>query len=210
MNKGWAFTTIKIIKSGCLLVATLTGVNLITAKVAVNQLNPLSIITSQPALAQPIRPNDVWQLVYQRLPNFPLENQYISKETGKVATNNNLVSRLIRYHTFVKGRPPNYRFDWKLTLADYLGANDRLVESVYPGYDTLQTNPMEGDRAAINRLNRAQREALVNTLVSIFNPDYQKLSTPSPNPTPTVSPQSTPKPQRRLTLPKPGDAQLLK
>jgi len=61
----------------------------------------------QPAVAQRISPGDVWQLVYQQLPDFPKENQYITKASGRVAENNTLASRLIRYHIYVKERAPN-------------------------------------------------------------------------------------------------------
>ncbi len=118
--------------------------------------------------------------MYEKLPDLPIENNYISKETGKVDPNNTLVGRLIRYHVFVKGRPPNYRFDWKLSLADYLGATpDYLVESVYPGNDVLRSNPMEQDRAAIQRLNRVQRDALVQALVDVFTENSGGGRTPT-------------------------------
>ena len=122
-----------------------------------------------PALAQRISPSDIWHLVYQKLPNLPKNNQYISKETGKVAENNTLASRLIRYHIYVKGRVPIYRFDWKLTLADYLNANEVIYEASYPGNDSLRENPLEGDRAAIAKLTADQRNDLVQVLVNIFN-----------------------------------------
>lgn len=167
---------------------------------------------SQPAIAQRVIPQEVWKQVYQRLPDLPLENQYISKETGEVAAENTLVSRLIRYHLYIKNRPPNYRLDWKLTLADYLGVNEYFIEAQYPGNDILRANPLEGDRTAIGRLNRSQRDALVETLVSIFNPQYQeaiKAPTPSPTPKPSAAP-SPDNTRDSLRLPKPGDAQLLK
>lgn len=144
---------------------------LLTA-LAVATLLTVSVVnlsTIQPAVAQRISPGDVWQKVYQQLPDFPKENQYISKETGKVAENNTLASRLIRYHIYVKERAPNYRLDWKFTLADYLGANEIMYESSYPGNDTLRQNPIEGDRAAISRLSRKQRNELVQVLTNIFN-----------------------------------------
>ena len=168
-------------------------------------LHPTSFLL-HPANAQIVRTENVWQQVYQRLPDLPRENQYISKETGKAATENTLVSRLIRYHVYVKSRPPNYRLDWKLTLADYLGANELIVESVYPGYDSLRKNPLEGDRAAVSRMNRAQRDALVQVLVSFFGGNAQNATTPPPS-TSSPAPQATP---QRRQLPQPGDAQLLK
>ncbi|MEG4108844.1 hypothetical protein [Microcoleus sp. S13_C5] len=154
--------------------------------------------------APQVRVQDAWKLVYEKLPDFPIENNYISKETGKVDPTNTLVGRLIRYHVFVKGRPPNYRFDWKLSLADYLGATpDYLVESVYPGKDVLRSNPMEQDRAAIQRLNRAQRDALVQALVDVFTENSGGGRTPAGE-----------KPQGRsnspeIPQPQPGDAKLL-
>lgn len=155
----------------------------------------------QETKAAPVRPQEVWRFVYQYLPDFPLENTYIAKETGKVASENTLAGRLIRYHVYVKGRPPNYRFDWKLTLADYLGITpDYLLEDVYPGADSLQKNPMERDAEVLRSLNRAQRDALVQVLVDIFNGNSPQ-TIPSKSKTP---PASTPLPQ-----PKPGDAKLL-
>ncbi len=151
---------------------------------------PTSLLGSQPAIAQRFIPSDVWQQVYQQLPNFPRENKYISKETGKVAENNTLVSRLIRYHVYVKGRAPNYRLDWKLTLADYLGANEIMYDSSYPGNDLLKQNPIDGDRAAIKRLNHQQRDALVQALANVFNPN-QNTSAPTPD-TSSQSHETTP------------------
>ncbi|MGK7918492.1 MAG: hypothetical protein AB4080_00580 [Trichodesmium sp.] len=165
-----------------------------------NSEYPLKIVQRR------VRPTDVWPFVYEKIPDLPLENDYISQETGEVDKENTLISRLIRYHFYVKGRAPNYRFDWKLTLADYLGANDYLQSSVYPGYDSLTENPMNGDREAIKSLTRSQRNALVNRLVDIFDGD--------PNP-PSIgevenqdnSRQSSP---QAPIVPQPGDADLLK
>ncbi len=129
----------------------------------------LGFLQQPPAIAQSVRISDAWQQVYQQLPDLPLENQYINRQTGKVDPENTLIRRLISYHTYVKGRPPNYRLDWKLTLADYLGANEWIREESYPGHDTLRQNPLEGDRAAIERLSRNQRNALVQALVNVFS-----------------------------------------
>ncbi len=128
------------------------------------------IIGIQRAIAQrSTNSRDIAQKVYQKLPDLPRENQYISKETGKVAINNTLVSRMVGYHFYLKGRAPNYRFDWKLTLADYLGANEIMYDTSYPGHDSLRKNPLQGDRTAIKKLSRRQRNALVQTLVDYFN-----------------------------------------
>ncbi|NJM63981.1 MAG: hypothetical protein HC849_33735, partial [Oscillatoriales cyanobacterium RU_3_3] len=116
-----------------------------------------------------------------------------------------LVARLIRYHVFVKGRPPNFRFDWKLSLADYLGATpDYLVESVYPGGDLLRENPMERDRAVIQSLNRVQRDALVQALVDVFTGNSGNARTPVAGGETEGRSNSPSNPQ-----PQPGDAKLL-
>ncbi|MEA5626278.1 hypothetical protein [Nostoc sp. UHCC 0251] len=162
-----------------------------------------NLFSIQAVYAQRITPGDVWQEVYQQLPDLPRENKYISKENGQVAENNTLVNRLIRYHVYTKGRAPIYRLDWKLTLADYLGANEIMYDASYPGNDTLRQNPMEGDRKAITRLTRSQRDALVQVLVNIFNPT-QNTQSPSPNTAPSPNTSTTPQSPQR------GGAELLK
>ena len=178
-----------------LTVGALTGICLLLWKVEVRDSGILKLIGVQPATAQFLIPQDAWRQVYERLPDLPRENQYVSRETGKVDPDDTLVSRLIRYHVKVKLRPPNYRFDWKLTLADYLGVNEYLVESGYPSNNTLRENPMEGDRKAIQKLTRAQREALVDVLVSILNPNRTNPKAPTPKTSP--SPPTTPTPVER-------------
>jgi hypothetical protein len=166
------------------------------------------LLLAQPIGAQDVRVSDAWQQVYQKLPDFPRENQYISRESGKVAENNTLMGRLIRYHIYSKSRPVNFRLDWKLTLADYLGANERMSAATYPSADTLRTNPLQGDVAVIRSLDRTQRDVLVQTLVDVFTPK-NNVSTPlvTPSPQPSTPPAITPvAPQRE---PRPGDAQLL-
>ena len=121
-------------------------------------------------ISQRIRRKDIWQEVQKQLPDLPLENQYISSATGEVSESNTLVQRMIEYHNFRKGRSPQSRFDWKMTLADYLGINEVMVIETYPGKGKLKTNPIEGDRAAIRAMDRQQRQQLVNTIVSLYNP----------------------------------------
>lgn len=148
--------------------------------------------------------------VYQLIPELPLENQYVSSVTGDVAVNNTLISRLINYHTFIKGRTPIFRLDWKLTLADYLGVNERVNLETYPGTETLTVNPAETDIEIIRGLNRAQRDRLVDALVSVFAPAPSEQ--PSPQPTPAVESSPVPTPSGSRVgppQPRPGDAQLL-
>lgn len=162
------------------------------------------------AQAQRFDPDQVWRQIYEQHPDLPLENQYRNQETGETVPENTLIGRFIRYHIYVKGRPPFYRLDWKISLADYLGVNDFIFEPTYPSADTLDPNPRDGDIAAIQSLNRAQREALVQSLVDIFgvvvSPNASPASpTPSPSPTPSA-PRSAPLPRS----PQPGDADLLR
>jgi hypothetical protein len=129
---------------------------------------PTSSASAQSTVAPRVRTDGVWRQIYQHLPDLPLENQYVNKESGKVDPDNTLIGRLIRYHVYVKGRPPFYRLDWKMTLADYLEINEVMDEAIYPSSDTLRKNPTAGDVAAIKKLNRAQRDALVQALVDAF------------------------------------------
>lgn len=172
----------------------------------------------QPAGAQQrfLRIEEAAAQVYALQPDLPLENQYENRNTGRVSDRNTLISRLIRYHSYVKGRPATYRLDWKLTLADYLGANERVVASTYPGNDTLRPSPLAGDVAAINRLSRDQRDRLVQTLVDVYSAATPAESpaapaapvVPVPNPSPVSPAPSRPAPPS-LQSPRSGDAQLL-
>ena len=119
------------------------------------------------------RIQDAWQQIYQKLPDLPRENQYVNRETGKVDPNNTLVSRLIRYHYYVKGRPVNLRLDWKFTFADFLDLNEPINPTGYPGSENLRQNPFERDREILRQLNRTQREALIQALVDVFSPSPQ-------------------------------------
>ena len=96
------------------------------------------VAIAQPPQTRVVRIRDVWQQVYQQMPDLPKENNYVSLENGEVAAEDTLIGRLIRYHVYVKGRSPLSRFDWKLTLADYLGVNEAMLESQYPGAGSLQ------------------------------------------------------------------------
>ncbi|MCC5634580.1 hypothetical protein LC593_01695 [Nostoc sp. CHAB 5844] len=183
--------------NSALIIALIVGG--LVVSLGTSQSHHSSFISIQPAVAQRISPSDVWQLVYQQLPDLPKENKYINKESGRVAESNTLANRVIRYHVYVKERSPIYRLDWKLTMADYLGANEIMYDTTYPGNDTLRQNPLEGDRQAIARLSRPQRDALVQTLVNIFNPNSQNTSNQS-------SPSTSTTPQKPQT----GGADLLK
>ena len=176
---------------------------------ALNPVLTAQIESSRPD-SQRFRIYDAWRAIYDLIPELPLENQYISTETGEPSTNNTLIDRLIRYHVFIKGRPPSSRLDWKFTLADYLGANEPILAFRYPGHDDLNTNPLQGDIAAIAQLNRLQREALIDALVSTFtNAEQGTTAVPNENPTrapnPVIEEDSTLSP----VIVGPGAAELL-
>ena len=102
--------------------------------------------------------------VYEQLPDLPLENHYMSTETGDVETTNTLVYRLLQYHLRVQSRPLGSRFDWKLTLADYLGANEWMDDRLYPDR-FLETNPYSHDIEVVRTFNRQQRDDLVSAIL---------------------------------------------
>ena len=166
---------------------------------------PASVVAQQrPSRA---RVRDMWRKVYEQMPDLPRENDYVNAESGEVASDNTLIDRLIRYHVYVKGRPAQFRLDWKLTLADYLGANERIPLERYPGSDVLKTHPIEGDREAIASLSRQQRDRLVHTLVGLFNPNYTELIR-NDNTADTSDASNSNAPQLPQQ-PRPGDARLL-
>jgi hypothetical protein len=164
------------------------------------------------ASAQLTSPPDVAQFVYKRVPTLAQENQYIRSENNKQAVESTLVSRMVQYHNSTKGRSPNYRLDWKITLADYLGLNEVIQPETYPGYAFLKKNPLESDRIVIQKLNASQRNALVQALVDAFTGSQAtaaiKSSTP---PVPQAKPKPVPAYRPTLNpLPTPGSANSLK
>ncbi|WP_264327706.1 hypothetical protein [Romeriopsis navalis] len=161
-----------------------------------------------PATAQRFRVGDAWQLVYQQLPTLPSENQYIAVETKQPDRKNTFVGRLISYHLYVKGRPKSLRLDWKHTIADYLGANEAIDEVTYPTQKRLRTNPLEGDRAVLQNLTRAERDQLIQVLIETLSARRQPPAKSQP-----VRVQPSPRPVMPVippTAPQPGGADLLR
>lgn len=128
-----------------------------------------------------VNPRQVAQALYRELPDFPRENHYLRRDNRRPAPESTLLERFITYHTVVKGRSPLSRFDWLISLADYLGVNDFLSPETYPGRSYLTTNPMEQDVAAMRQLNRRQRQALVNALTAFYT-RQAGLPTATPQP----------------------------
>jgi hypothetical protein len=161
-----------------------------------------------PVHAQTLSPEKVAREVYEQMPTLAQENEYTRAETNEIDRDNTLISRIVRYHQYVKARPTAFRLDWKLTLADYLGVNEIIQESRYPGYSTLTKNPLEKDREAINSLTFEQRQQLVDLLVSIYKP--KKETSSNLNSSPETNPSSLEKPHNSdFQLPTPGGADLL-
>ncbi len=148
-----------------------------------------------------LRPEAVAADVYQSLTYLPKSNDFKRSDTGEVNSESTLVSRFIRYHQDIKKRATEFRLDWQLTMADYLGYNEPVKPDRYPGYSTLQINPIEADLKDIRSLNRVQRQAFIDLIADLYKvPEQQKPATPSVNP--SVSPS-------KPTLSQPGDARLL-
>lgn len=157
-----------------------------------------------PVWSQDIRPETAAERVYQSLSFLPLGNEYLSQRGEEVVSNSTLMSRFIRYHEYVKSRPLTYRFDWQLTFADYFDINESISAKRYPGFQTLTVNPLESDRQTITSLTRSQRNQLIDTLLSIYNPrsevtDLQPANTRDSGNEGNINP----------SLPQPGDAELL-
>ncbi|MDX2270798.1 MAG: hypothetical protein NW237_02460 [Cyanobacteriota bacterium] len=151
--------------------------------------------------------------VYASLPQLPLENTYTpsSPEAGD-PTENTLVKRLMLYHLQVKGRSPSNRLDWKLTLADYLEANEPMVAQEYPGASLFRENPYHRDRQHIQALSRSERASLLNALLTAFGGDPTPPILYIPPSATAGSPErpTTPIPAETLLIPPPGNADLLK
>jgi hypothetical protein len=189
--------------------------------VLVSSLSWLSgVVLIEPVFGQSVEPQLVADAVYQQLPGLPQENQYLRKN-NKPATNSTLVSRLIQYHTMVKGRSPLYRFDWKITLADYLGIYENIRAETYPGHAYLKSNPLESDRKIIQQLNRQQRLALTQALSDAYlsQAPQQETTLPQQDTPPPAKPAQPTVPQPKpvpplqpklIPLPGNGSADLLK
>ena len=121
--------------------------------------------------ARRLQQGQIAEQVYQEISDLPREDNYIDAEANAAAATNTLVNRLARYHYYVKGRSTQSRLDWKLTLADYLGANERIDPSEYPFASRFDRNPLSGDRTAIAGLSRQTRDRLVWALIAAFHPE---------------------------------------
>lgn len=184
-----------------ILIALTVTINIFTHNLFSVQNN----FVSSAVFAQTLTPEVVSEKVYQQIPDFPLENNYVSVETKEIASANTIITRIVRYHQYTKARPTIFRLDWKLTLADYLGKNEIIDENRYPR-GTLTENPLESDRKVIRGLSREQRDQLVRVLVSIYNPETNSHNSQESPPSQGAQPSNnTPS----LVLPQPGGANLL-
>ncbi|MEM8638340.1 MAG: hypothetical protein AAGG51_05985 [Cyanobacteria bacterium P01_G01_bin.54] len=160
--------------------------------------------------AQGNRNLEAAERAYAQLPavlaQLPRANTYRLASSDAVQEHNTLLYRLIYYHTRVTRRAPFYRFDWKLTLADYLEAHETILPDRYPTATILTENPLESDRAILEGLNLQQRSALVDLLVVVFEGKIPPPPTAAPEP--TTEPETAPEPTGPVT-PQPGDAELL-
>ncbi|HHP7243257.1 MAG TPA: hypothetical protein ACFE0H_01080 [Elainellaceae cyanobacterium] len=202
----------KILRSPYVAIALLSiGLTILMAALPVNQSpdRGVSFFTSQPANAQWRGTAEAAQRVYEAMPELPLANEYVSSETGDANPENTFANRFVRYHLYIQRRSPTFRFDWKITLADYLGINDWMREDEYPGAGILRTNALDGDRDIVQNLSRAERDKLVQTLVGIFTPDASTSSSRESNGLSESSAQSDSSDESPPVRVEPGAADLL-
>ena len=105
--------------------------------------------------------------IYELLPDLPLEDSYVSLN-GEVMANSSWVQRILLYHIQTKGRLPNSRFDWRMTFADFLGANLPMYTNQYPGADIFAQNPLNGDRDLFQTLTRQERNQLLAAFLQVY------------------------------------------
>ncbi|MGY6529342.1 MAG: hypothetical protein ACXITR_05385 [Cyanobacterium sp.] len=199
-------TSFKIIGYGAIALITFFGVYFVHGENIIEQKS-VNLSWNTPVSAQRLTPEIIALQIYEQIPEIPKNNQYISIDTGEVASQHTLISRFIRYHEFIKSRPTTFRLDWKLTLADYLGYNETMNQERYPGFSTLTQNPFNEDRELIKSLTRKQRNQLVDLLVSIYQPPTipsEETTDSPPTETPSSDNNNTPS-----VLPRRGGANLL-
>ncbi len=174
-------------------------------------LTSISLVPTLPAWSQLRLIPEAAEQVYAAIPDLPLENTYTPGPTSNVPPQQDtLIRRMMLYHLQEKGRSLTSRLDWKLTFADYLGANEPILAATYPGSQWLTENPLNGDRQAFQTLTRSERNQLLETLLITFGGDPTPPQLYIPPDQPIAQPATTPAPAQTLLLPQPGSADLLK
>jgi len=168
-----------------------------------------SLWVGAPAQAQLSRVEGAVQEVYRLLPDLPLRDDYPTRVDSRGFRT--LMHRFMVYHIQIMGRSPFNRFDWQLTLADYLDANEVMLVQTYPGIQVFTSNPFNGDRQVIQSLSRSQRQGLLRALLIGFgaNPDPDQRFVRQTIPV-SVPQRSEPIPTPHPLLIPPGRADLLR
>ncbi len=173
----------------------------------------LAVVPSSPSWSQLRLIPAAEQSVYEALPTFPRETQYVPRDSDDTNEDpSTLVRRLMLYHLQVKGRSLSSRLDWKLTLADYLEANEPMFPQAYPGARTLTENPFNRDRELIKALTRPERNQVLEVILTAFGGDPtppQLYIPPNLGQGPTPNPELLRQPDS-IVLPSPGGADLLR
>lgn len=152
-----------------------------TAAIAMGVAMSLALFgTDSMTLAQSSRIQQAMDVIYAELPEFPLENIYVSGKGPQ--PQNTLVRRILAYHIHTQGRSRLSRLDWKLTLADYLDLNEPMFAGVYPSANVLTVNPHSRDRQVVQALSRQERDALLAAIYKAFDVDaeFQSLAIANP------------------------------
>ncbi len=77
------------------------------------------------------------------------------------------LQRILLYHVRTKGRLANSRFDWRLTFADFLGANNPMYADQYPPGDT-EENPLNSDRELFQAMSRQERNEFLAAILEVY------------------------------------------
>ncbi|MEL7474795.1 MAG: hypothetical protein AAGJ55_01005 [Cyanobacteria bacterium J06555_12] len=114
-------------------------------------------ILTEPASAQRIRdiPEKAAQ-IYELVPDLPGSGE-----------DERWLQRVLLYHVRTKGRLTDSRFDWRLTFADFLEANEPIFADQYPPGST-ELNPLNGDREHFQAMTRQDRNEFLAAILEVY------------------------------------------
>ncbi|MEM9569227.1 MAG: hypothetical protein AAF974_13070 [Cyanobacteria bacterium P01_E01_bin.34] len=115
------------------------------------------VVFAKPSFPQRIRdiPEKATQ-IYELVPDLPGGGE-----------DERWLQRLLLYHVRTKGRLANSRFDWRLTFADFLGANETMYADQYPPGST-EVNPLNGDRDRFQTMTRQDRNEFLAAILQVY------------------------------------------
>lgn len=110
-----------------------------------------------PVFAQRIRdiPERTAQ-IYELMPDLPGSGE-----------DEQWLQRILLYHVRTKGRLTDSRFDWRLTFADFLDANEPIYADQYPSGNT-DVNPLTDDRQLFQAMTRQDRNEFLAAILEVY------------------------------------------